>query len=264
MKKIWIAALTAVLMSGCTAGSSIAESAKDEQNKLGYEKITIGLDDTFAPMGFRDDNGNLTGFDVELAEEAAEILGVEVEFQPIDWSMKETELNSGSIDCIWNGYSITEERKEKVLFSDAYLDNKQIIIVLADSGIDSADDLAGKTVAVQKDSSALYAVTADTAFTDALLQGAPIEFDTNIECFLDLEEGRADAIVTDEVLARYVMKQRGEEQYKVLDDDFGTEEYAVGFRKEDTVLCAAVNDALQQLKDNGTYQRIYSKWFSNN
>lgn len=264
MKKLWIAALTAVLMSGCTANSTNAEVKTEDTEGLGYEKIVIGLDDTFAPMGFRDDDGNLTGFDVELAEETAKILGVEIEFQPIDWSMKETELNTGSIDCIWNGYSITDERKEKVLFSEAYLDNRQIIIVLADSDVDSADDLSGKTVAVQKDSSALSAVTADTAFTEALKGSAPVEYDTNIECFLDLEEGRADAIVTDEVLARYVMKQRGEEQYKVLDDDFGTEEYAVGFRKEDTVLCDAVNDALQQLKDNGTYQSIYSKWFSNN
>ena len=277
MKKEMMGLLTTgLLLTGCTSASTAAASATADASAdasaaatvaasaLGYNKIVVGLDDTFAPMGFRDDSGNLTGFDVELAQAAGKVLGIEVEFQPIDWSLKETELNQGNIDCIWNGYSITEDRKQQVLFSDSYLENRQIIVVLADSAVASKADLAGKTVAVQKESSALEAVTADAEFTAALKSGAPVEYDTNNDCFTDLEQGRADAIVVDEVLARYVMKQKGEEKYKVLDDNFGTEQYAVGFRKSDTALCEAINGVLKQFQNDGTYSSIYAKWFSEN
>lgn len=129
---------------------------------LGYDRLIIGVDDTFAPMGFLDENNDLAGFDIDLAKAVGEKLGVEVEFQTIDWSMKEQELMQGNVDVLWNGYTITEERKDKgVIFTEPYLDNKQVVCVMADSGITSLADLAGKTVAAQAESSAIEAMAGD-------------------------------------------------------------------------------------------------------
>ena len=254
MKKICaLFIILVLLLTGCNATKT--EEVKQDKTKT----LVVGLDDTFAPMGFRDDKGQLVGFDIDLAKAVAEKIGYEVSFQPIDWAMKETELNSGNIDCIWNGYSITEERKTKVAFSTPYLDNAQLIITLAGSDIDSKADLADKTVSVQKESSALDAVTADDI---AASLKEIVEFDTNIDCFMELDAQRCDAIVCDEVLARYIIKQRGEEKYNILADDFGKEEYGVGFRLTDTDLVNSVNQALEDLKADGTYKDIYSKWFS--
>ena len=254
MKKICaLFIILVLLLTGCNATKT--EEVKQDKTKT----LVVGLDDTFAPMGFRDDKGELVGFDIDLAKAVAEKIGYEVSFQPIDWAMKETELNSGNIDCIWNGYSITEERKTKVAFSTPYLDNAQLIITLAGSDITSKADLADKTVAVQKESSALDAVTADDI---AASLKEIVEFDTNIDCFMDLEAGRCDAIVCDEVLARYIIKQRGEDKYNILSDDFGKEQYGIGFRLTDSELVASVDKALEDLKADGTYKDIYSKWFS--
>lgn len=254
MKKICaLFIILVLLLTGCSSAKT--QDVKQDETKT----LVVGLDDTFAPMGFRDDNGELVGFDIDLANAVAEKIGYEVSFQPIDWAMKETELNSGNIDCIWNGYSITEERKTKVSFSTPYLDNAQLIITLADSEIASKADLAGKTVAVQKESSALEAVTADDIYASL---SQVVEFDTNIDCFMELDAQRCDAIVCDEVLARYIIKQRGEEKYNILTDGFGKEEYGIGFRLTDTDLVNSVNQALEDLKADGTYSEIYSKWFS--
>lgn len=257
MKKICaLFIILVLLLTGCSSAKT-DEVANDETEET--KTLVVGLDDTFAPMGFRDDAGELVGFDIDLAKAVAAKIGYEVSFQPIDWAMKETELNSGNIDCIWNGYSITEERKTKVAFSTPYLDNAQLIITLSGSDIASKADLADKIVAVQKESSALDAVTADDI---AASLKEIVEFDTNIDCFMDLEAGRCDAVVCDEVLARYIIKQRGEDKYNILSDDFGKEEYGIGFRLTDSELVASVDKALEDLKADGTYKEIYSKWFS--
>ena len=253
MKKLITAALVVLfVLSGCSTPSDSDSS----------EKLIIGVDDTFAPMGFRDENNELVGFDIDLAKMIAEKLGVEIEFQPIDWAMKETELNANNIDLIWNGYTITEKRKEQVNFTAPYLENRQIIVVLADSNINSKSDLSGKTLSVQKESSALEAVMKDSDFASSLKDGAPVEFDTNIDCFMDLEAGRSNAIVCDEVLARYVMKQRGAEKYRVLEDNFGEEEYGIGVRKSDTELLEQLNKALEEARNDGSYDALYQKWFA--
>ncbi len=253
MKKLITAALVVLfILSGCSTPSDSDSS----------EKLIIGVDDTFAPMGFRDENNELVGFDIDLAKMIAEKLGVEIEFQPIDWAMKETELNANNIDLIWNGYTITEKRKEQVNFTAPYLENRQIIVVLADSNINSKSDLSGKTLSVQKESSALEAVMKDSDFASSLKDGAPVEFDTNIDCFMDLEAGRSNAIVCDEVLARYVMKQRGAEKYRVLEDNFGEEEYGIGVRKSDTELLEQLNKALEEARNDGSYDALYQKWFA--
>ena len=270
MKKIKrfmaVAAAALTMMTGLTActGSDDSASADTWADLEAQGYFTMGLDDTFAPMGFRDANGELTGFDVELAQEVATRIGLEVKMQPIDWSMKETELNAGNIDVIWNGYTITDARKEKVNFTTPYLNNKQIIVTLSDSPVNTKADLAGLSVAVQKESSAYDAVTADAEFTAALNGSEPVQFDTNNEAFMDLEAGRTDAIVVDEVLARYYMKLRGAENYKVLEDNFGEEEYGIGVRKSDAVLIEKINAALEEMKTDGTYDEIKDRWFSEN
>ncbi len=225
------------------------------------ESLVMGLDDTFAPMGFRDEKGELVGFDIDLAKAVAEKLNREIIFQPIDWSMKENELAAGNIDVIWNGYTITPAREEKVLFSDPYLENRQIIVTLSED-LQTKADLAGKIVAVQAESSALEAVNKEKEIVDSFAE--LIEFPTNIEAFNDLEAGRTDAIVVDEVNARYYMKNQGEQKYFILTDNFGTEDYAIGIRKTDQDLQSAINQALQEIRADGIYEKIYGKWFSEN
>lgn len=264
MKKIkgfMIAIAMIFVLSSC--GSSNEDMSSDSMSSAddSKDKYIVGLDDTFAPMGFHDESGELVGFDVELAKDAAKRMGIEIEFQPIDWSMKETELNAGNIDFIWNGYSITPERQEKVEFSDPYLDNRQIIVVMADSDIMSKDDLAGKVITVQGESSALDAMKKDEDFMSKI-DGDPIEYATNVECFKDVEAKRSAAIVVDEVLARYYMKQNGEDKYRVLDEDFGKEEFAVGIKKGNTELANKLNKAFKEQKEDGTYDEIYNKWFA--
>ncbi|HOW22438.1 MAG TPA: amino acid ABC transporter substrate-binding protein [Sedimentibacter sp.] len=243
--------LIALLAAGCS-----------KEAQTGTEELIMGLDDTFAPMGFRDEKGDIVGFDVDLANEVAKRIGVTIKFQPIDWSMKETELNARNIDLIWNGYTITPERQEKVAFTKPYLENSQVIVILAGSDINTKADLAGKNVAVQAESSALDAINSEPEV--AATFGSLVEFSTNNEAFIDLDSGRTDALVVDEVNARYYMKQIGEEKYKVLEEDFGDEEYGIGLRKEDTELLKKINDAMDAMKKDGTYDKIYAKWFSEN
>ena len=234
---------------------------KKSESSLEKEKLVLGFDDTFVPMGFKDEDGKYTGFDIDLAKEIGEKLGKEIEFQAIDWSMKETELNSGNIDFIWNGYSITDERKEKVEFSTPYLNNRQVIITLADSKINSKADLKDAIVGAQNQSSAVDAIEADGDIMGNFKDGKVVTFDTNNEALMDLEAGRLDAVVADEILAKYYTNQRGAEKYKVLKEDFGSEAYAVGMRKDDKELVEAFNKAFKELVDEGKAAEISKKWF---
>lgn len=258
MKKLTALFLSALMALSFTACSSNTAETPDTENK----QVVIGVDDTFAPMGFRDEKGELVGFDIDLANELLGKLGYEPKFQVIDWSMKETELENGNIDLIWNGYTITDSRKERVNFTQSYLDNKQIIVVMAGSNIKTKADLAGKTVAVQKESSAYDAVMAEADTAAALKGGEPVQFDTNNDAFMDLESGRSDAMVVDEVLARYYIKLRGAEKYTILDEDFGSEEYGIGVRKADTEFLAEIDNALTEMKNDGSFDEIKGRWFS--
>lgn len=259
-KSIVLLVLIGSLMVGCTpqSTSQVDSSGSDKAS------LVMGLDDTFAPMGFRDDKGQLVGFDIDLATEVAKRLDMDIEFQPIDWSMKETELNAGNIDLIWNGYTITDLRKEKVNFTEPYLANAQIIITMADSPIETIADLQGKVVATQAESSSLDAARAQEGFVESLMNGTLIEYATFNEVFNDLESGRSDAIIADEVLARYYMMNKGAEKYKVLEEDLGPEEFGIGLRKDDTDLLKNINDALNDMRNDGTYDEIYGKWFAEN
>ncbi|MEQ8155791.1 MAG: amino acid ABC transporter substrate-binding protein [Clostridiaceae bacterium] len=254
-----------VLSIMLAAGTFIACGKKAEKTDLAKIKekgeMVVGLDDTFVPMGFKDEKGDIVGFDVDLAAEVAKKIGVKVKFQPIDWSMKESELTGGKIDVIWNGYSISDERKEKVAFSKPYLENKQVIITLANSPVNTKADLKGKAVAAQNGSTAVDAVEKEADLLKSFKDGKLVTFETNNDALMDLEAGRVDAVVGDEILIRYFTAQRGESKYKVLDENFGTEEYGVGFRKEDKEFLAAVQKALDEMKAEGTSKKISEKWF---
>ncbi len=250
--------------TGSTSGEADEEEQKvsgptlDEIKKRGY--IIMGLDDAFAPMGFRDKDNNLVGFDVDLAKEVFKRAEIELKLQPIDWSMKETELNTGKVDVIWNGYTITPGRKEKVDFTKPYLTNKQIIVTLAGSGIDTREDLEGKKVAIQSESSAIDAVMAYPDIVKKFDGGEPILFGTNDEALMDLEAGRSDAVVGDEVYVRYYIKQKGKDKYHIASEDFGDEEYGIGFRKTNGDLLKLVDDIIDEIKADGFYDELCNKW----
>lgn len=221
--------------------------------------LVIGYDNTFVPMGFLDKNGETVGFDVDLANEVFTRLGYTIQFQSIDWSMKETELNSENIDLLWNGYSLTEERKKLVAYTDAYLTNKQIIITTNDSSVKSKQDLFTINVGTQQGSASLTAIENEPGFETL----TPFLYETFDQAFRDLEIGRIDAIVVDESYARYYMNQKGVDNYKVLNEDFGEEVFVVAFRQSDTHLRDQVNDGITDLKADGTFDEIYNKWFMN-
>jgi polar amino acid transport system substrate-binding protein len=249
-------------MLGLMAFSALGCTKKDvAESTLDKDTLIIGLDDAFAPMGFRDESGEIVGFDVDLAKELGERLDKEVTFQPIDWTMKEAELNSGNIDFIWNGYTITDDRKEKVNFSTPYLKNSQVIVTLANSDIKTKADLSNKKVGAQNESSAISAMEKEAELYSSFNGGKAITFEDNNQALMDLEAGRVDAIVADEILVRYYIKLKGEEKFNVLDENFGEEEYGVGMRKGDTKMVEAFNKALKEMKDDGTMKEISEKWF---
>jgi len=267
MKKRISSLLIILVIFTLTIASFTACSKKENKSDNGSDKkasVVIGIDDTFVPMGFKDDKGEIVGFDVDLAKEVFKRLGIEVKFQPIDWSMKETELNSKNIDLIWNGYTITDERKEKAAFTKPYLENRQVIITLAASKINSKNDLKGKKVAAQNGSSSLDAINKEPELAKAFSSGKPVLFDSNNDAFMDLEAGRTEAVVADEILVRYYITERGADKYKVLQEDFGKEEYGVGIRKQDKELLDKVNKTLDAMKADGTCGNISKKWFGQN
>jgi polar amino acid transport system substrate-binding protein len=249
---IGIMATTIFSFTGCSS------KTKDVMAK---DKLVLGFDDTFVPMGFKDDKGEYVGFDIELAKEVSKKIGKEITFQPIDWSMKESELNSGKIDFIWNGYTITKEREEKVNFTRPYLDNRQVIITLADSKINSKADLKDAKVGAQNQSSAVDAINKEAELLKSFKDGKVLTFETNNDALMDLEAKRIDAVVADEILARYYISKKGTDKYKVLKEDFGSEAYGVGIRKSDKELLEKVNKAFDDMKKDGTAKKISEKWF---
>ena len=256
LSMISAALVAGVFLSACDKPSAPAASAPEAP-----AKIVIGLDDNFPPMGFRDSKTNeLVGFDIDLAREAGKRLGVEVEFKPIDWNAKEAELSSKRVDVLWNGLTITEKRKEQIAFTAPYLENRQIIIVTAASPVKAKADLAGKVVGVQEGSSAVDAVEKDAVAKDIKELR---KFGDNVAALMDVSNGRLDALVVDEVVGRYyTAKKPGE--YVVLEEHFGTEDYGVGVRKDDTALLGKLDKALDDMKKDGAADRISTQWFGKN
>ena len=257
MKKqvLWLFAglMAAILLTACGKKEEAAVALP-----VPAKAIVIGLDDNFPPMGFRDDKNELVGFDIDLAKEAGKRLGVEVTFKPIDWNAKEVELNGNRIDVLWNGLTITEERKANILFTKPYLENRQIIVVTQKSPILTKAQLSGAVVGVQEGSSAVDAIQKDEAAAKSIKEVK--KFGDNVTALMDLSVGRLDALVVDEVVGRYyTAKKPGE--YRVLEDHFGTEEYGVGTRKNDTELAAKLDKALAEMKADGAAARISNQWF---
>ena len=224
-------------------------------------KLVVGLDDNFPPMGFRDEKNELVGFDIDMAREAAKRAGLEVEFKPIDWSAKEAELSGKRVDALWNGLTITEERKQNIAFTAPYMENHQIIVVPANSEIKTKADLAGKVVGAQEGSSAVDAIKKEEAVFNSFKELKT--FGDNVAALMDLTTGRLEAVVVDEVVGRYyVAKKPGD--YAVLDDHFGTEDYGVGLRKDDTDLHGKLDKALADMKADGVAAKIAEQWFGKN
>ena len=223
-------------------------------------KFIIGLDDTFPPMGFRDDDNNIVGFDIDLAKAVSDKLGVELVLQPIEWDAKEQELATKNIDAIWNGFSITEERLINLTMSKPYMENSISLVVTKDSDIAAMADMVGKTLAVQSGSSAEEALDheANKAFKDSL--GKINSIASYVTALMDLETGNSDAVLMDSVVANYMITEAGKD-FVVLDEHLVAEEYAIGFRKGEEALCEAVNNALKELKADGTVEKIATEWF---
>lgn len=187
---------------------SQAPAGDDSLQKIKDKGVfTLGLDDSFPPMGFRDENDNVVGFDIDLATEVCKRMGVELKVQPIDWDSKELEMETGRIDCIWNGLSITDERLATLYFAKPYIANKQIIIVPEGSDIKTAADLKGKKVGLQKGSSALDALNANAVSKEV---ASVTELPDNVTVYTELKAGRIDAFVVDEVVGRYLISKDAE------------------------------------------------------
>lgn len=221
-------------------------------------ELLIGLDDTFAPMGFRDENETLVGFDIDLANAVCKQLGVKATFVPIDWNAKEMELAVGNIDCIWNGMSATAERKESMSLSQNYLNNKIIIMTNEGVSITSKQDLANCNISVQAGSAAFEALQADEIYS--VVKDKTVEFPTYDEAILDMLAGRSDVMIIDEVFGNY-KNSKLDKKFLVSEVDFGDDLYAIGFRKGDTDLTNAVNNALSELVKDGSAKAISEVWF---
>jgi len=247
--------------SGETSKSSTDKWSEIEKNK----KIVIGLDDTFVPMGFRDESDNIVGFDIDLAKAVFAEYDIEPEFQSIDWSMKENELNNGTIDLIWNGYNITDERKEKVAFSEPYINSRQQLVVMKDSKIKSDKDMKDKILGAQNASTGQDMIDKNPeVFKDIIADNEPVLFDTFNEAFIDLKAKRIDGLIVDNVYANYyIAQQKNPEDYAIVDTPFESADFAVGIRKTDKELKTKIDEGLKKLKDNGKMKEISEKWFGN-
>ena len=236
-----------------------SETASESTDAALPETFILGLDASFPPMGFTDENNEIIGVDIDLAKAVCDKLGMTFEAKPIDWDAKDMELATGKITCIWNGLTITDERLENYEMSRPYMENDQVIVVMNDSDINAKADLAGRIVAAQKDSSGLEALMADEICA-SIQDGTPKEYADYVTALGDLELGRCDAIVMDSIVADYYITAN-QKDMRLLDETMAAEEYGIGFKKGDTALLEAVENALSELAAEGTVAEISQKWF---
>jgi len=263
--------LTLVIAMGLSAaacGVNETEGSGNGTEDLSLAKIqekgtlVLGCDDAFPPMGFRDQNGEIVGFDIDLAKAVAKKLDVELEVKAINWDTKEMELNNGNIDVIWNGFTITAERNKQVEYTKPYLNNAILLAVNADSDIQSKADLEGGIVGYQVQSSADDAIKADKDFYTSL--GEAREYDTYQDALLDLDvSDRLDAVAVDKILIGYIMAQEPG-KYRILEETLGDEYYGIGCPKGAVALREAVDNALDELMEDGTIDEISNQWFGSN
>ena len=258
-------ACAVALLAGCnsptpsagSAGSADTGSAAEDTSASATGTLIVGFDQSYPPYGFVGDDGEFTGFDLDLAAAVADKLGWDVQYEAIDWDAKDTLLNSGAINCIWNGFTM-EGREDDYTFSEPYMLNEQVVVVRADSGVTSLEDLAGKTVITQVDSAALDVLEgdqADLAATFASLEQIG-EYNT---AFMQLESGAVDAVACDLSIAAYQLAANPD-AYLQLDEALSSEHYAVGFKQGDTETADAVTEALRELNADGTVQELCDKY----
>ncbi|MEF2594113.1 MAG: transporter substrate-binding domain-containing protein [Eggerthellaceae bacterium] len=267
-KRIWalaaaaaMLALAAALMTGCSGGSNESQSAGGDEAasaESGEFTLTVGFDQGYPPYGFVGDDGEYTGFDLDLAAEVAERNGWSLELSAIDWDAKDALLSSGSINCIWNGFTM-EGREDDYTFSEPYMLNEQVIVVKSDSGIADSAALAGKTVMTQVDSAALDVLEGDAADLAATFAGgAPQTISDYNNAFMQLESGMVDAVACDLSIANYQMSAKPD-TYTII-DTLSSEHYAVGFKQGDEDLAATVTATLKAMYEDGTVQELCDKY----
>ncbi len=268
LKRIAGLAFASVMFFAVGCGSSNSSSKAENESSVSTEdnslqkvmdngKLVLGLDPTFKPMGYTDDNDEVVGFDIDLAKEVAKRMGVELETYSVNWDTKEQDLDAGTIDVIWNGLSVSDERKKVMLMSDAYMKNEMVFVVNGSSDIKSQDDLAGKNIAVQNGSTAQEILNA----SEVVANGANVmELASNVEALQQLELNMVDAVFLDSVVANYEVSTSGKD-YVVLPEGLEPEEYAIGFRLGDQKLCDKIMEVLREMKADGTVAEISTKWF---
>ncbi len=257
------ALVAAFALVGCggtsaqTAGSAAGSASAGSDDSADIKTLTVGFDQSYPPYGFVGDDGEFTGFDIELATEAAKRCGWELKLEPIDWDAKDSLLNSGAINCIWNGFTM-EGREDDYTFSDPYMLNGQVIVVKKDSGIKSLDDLAGKTVITQTDSAAEDVLSGDKADLAATFASLETIGDYNT-AFMQLESGAVDAVACDLSIAQYQLAAKPDE-YVRLDEMLSEEHYAVGFKKGDDALASKVTETLKEMDKDGFVKDLCEKY----
>ena len=266
MKRKKIALVLALFFSffltACT--QKVSDPKQDNWSKYQEQgSITIGFDNTFVPMGFEEKNGQYAGFDIDLAQAVSEKLGIQVNFQPIDWDMKETELQNGTIDTIWNGYSATDERREKVAFTIPYMENQQVLVSKKSQNIQSIKDMNNKVLGAQAGSSGYLDFEAQPDLLKNQVKDQKAnQYQSFNEALIDLKNDRIDALLIDRVYANYYLQS--EEilnDYNVFSAGFESEAFAVGVRPADKTLLATLNQAFVELYKEGKFQEISQKWF---
>ncbi|MDR0452834.1 MAG: amino acid ABC transporter substrate-binding protein [Treponema sp.] len=266
MKRIAVFAALAVvaaaaLFAGGKKDAPAAPAAAGGDASLSYimnrQKLVLGLDDSFPPMGFRNENNEIVGYDVDLAKEVARRMGVELVLQPIDWNAKEQELNTKEIDCIWNGFTVTEERKKVITYTPPYLGNAQVIVVKGNSPLRTLADLRGKIIGLQAGSSSVDAL--DEAVELKASVREVIEYKDYLTALMDLDVGGADAILIDLVVANDNINRSGKD-FRILEETLAAEQFGIGFRKGEDALMNKVWETLLEMARDGTVARISTQW----
>lgn len=266
MKRKKIALVLALFFSFFLTACTQKVSDPNQDNWAKYQKqgsITIGFDNTFVPMGFEEKNGQYAGFDIDLAQAVSEKLGIQIKFQPIDWDMKETELQNGTIDAIWNGYTATDERKEKVAFTIPYMENQQVLVSKKSQNIHSIQDMTDKILGAQAGSSGYLNFEGQPELLKNRVKDQKAnQYQSFNEALIDLKNDRIDALLIDRVYANYYLQSEGIlSDYNVFSAGFESEAFAVGVRPADKTLLAALNQAFISLYQEGKFQEISQKWF---
>lgn len=255
--------ITVLIATGCASGGK-EKPRKDNWNDFQtYKKVIIGFDNTFVPMGFQDKSGKNIGFDIDLANAVFEKYGIKVEWQAINWDLKETELKNGNIDLIWNGYSKTEERESVVQFTKQYMVNEQVIVVKKSKNIKSISQLKDKVLGAQNGSSGYDTFNEKPEVLKNIVKNNDAtQYESFNEALIDLENDRIDALLIDRVYANYYLKQQNKlDDYSILNAGYESEAFAVGARKADITLVNKINEAFYELYKTGKFQEISKKWF---